>query len=209
MSESMLPDNDPARDELISRALSLGIQHSPDAPIHHLGKIILANSKTVNAHVVHAVEAIITDGKNIVMINRLNPPGEGKPALPGGWMDYKKDNIVETAEETAIREAEEETGAIVTNGKLVGQRVMNRPHDIRVARKDMPALNIKKGDVFMVSTQAVRFSVENVNALTLEAKDDAAPNSARFIPLKNLTYDYLGIPDHFDLIKQAIPEAFG
>ena len=51
----------------------------------------------------------------IVLIKRLNPPFRDHYAIPGGFVEYG-----ETVEQAATREAEEETGLIVGNLKLVG-----------------------------------------------------------------------------------------
>lgn len=77
------------RKEVVARALTLGITGTPDKPSHNLGKILLGNGQEVTAHVVHAVDPVITDGEDVVLINRKNPPGQGLPALPGGFMDAK------------------------------------------------------------------------------------------------------------------------
>ena len=83
MSGWMIDNSDLARWEIAGRAQKLGITGTPDQAAHSLGKITLADGRSVNAYVVHAVDPIITDGYEVVMINRKNPPGVGKPALPG------------------------------------------------------------------------------------------------------------------------------
>lgn len=203
MAGWMIDDNDPARQEIVRRALELGITGSPDQAAHNLGKITLANGKEVAAHVVHAVDPIITDGDEVVMINRKFEPGKGKPVLPGGFIDPTKGGGVESDIQAAAREAMEEVGIKLEGGTLIGTRNMNRPFDIRVAQKALPAYGIAEGDVFMVSTQAVRFDVPDLKATKLEAGDDAVPGSARRIKIATLTKDAVGIPDHYDMIQEA------
>ncbi|MDE2101344.1 MAG: NUDIX domain-containing protein [Patescibacteria group bacterium] len=203
MAGWMIDEKDPAREEIVRRAMALGIAGSPNKAAHNLGKLTLADGKEVTAHIVHAVDPIITDGDEVVMINRSREPGMGKPALPGGFIDPKKGGGVESAVQAAAREAMEEVGVALHDGTLVGTRNMNRPFDVRVAQKPLPEYGIAEGDVFMVSTQAVRFDVPDLKATKLVAGDDALPGSARRVKLSVLTRDSVGIPDHYDMIKGA------
>ncbi len=57
---------------------------------------------------VPTVDIIIEVGREIVLIKRKNPPYGW--ALPGGFVDYR-----ESYETAAAREAEEETGLVVTH----------------------------------------------------------------------------------------------
>jgi 8-oxo-dGTP pyrophosphatase MutT (NUDIX family) len=210
MSGWMIDNSDPARWEIAGRAQKLGITGTPDQAAHSLGKITLADGRTVNAYVVHAVDPIITDGYEVVMINRKNPPGVGKPALPGGFIDPAKGGGVESAIQAAAREAAEEVGVNLHQAKatLIGTRNLNRPFDVRIATNNSleEKYNIKEGDVFMVSTQAVRFDVPDLAKTKLVAGDDAAPGSARRVKIDSLTKDSMGIPDHFAMIEAAFPD---
>jgi ADP-ribose pyrophosphatase YjhB (NUDIX family) len=208
----MIDNHDPARQEIVGRAQGLGITGRPDKAAHPLGKITLANGRTVNAYVVHAVDPIITDGHEVVMINRKNPPGIGKPALPGGFIDPVKGGGVESAIQAAAREAAEEVGIDLhqATATLIGTRNMNRPFDVRVAANNglEEKYGIKEGDVFMVSTQAVRFDVPDLAKTRLVAGDDAAPGSARRVKIDSLTKDSVGVPDHMAMIEAAFPDRF-
>lgn len=210
MTKWMIDEKDPARLEIVERALKLGITGSPDKAAHALGKITLASGKIVHAHVVHAVDPIITDGEQIVMINRRNDPGMGKPALPGGLIDPAKGGGVESAVQAAGREAAEETGSDLRKCKaaLIGKRNFNRPFDVRVAIDNglYEKYGIKKGDIFLVSTQAVRFEVPNLSRTRLVAGDDAEPGTARRVDVKSITPETVGIPDHYDMIREAFRE---
>jgi 8-oxo-dGTP pyrophosphatase MutT (NUDIX family) len=212
MSGWMIDNSDLARWEIAGRAQKLGITGTPDQAAHSLGKITLADGRTVNAYVVHAVDPIITDGYEVVMINRKNPPGVGKPALPGGFIDPAKGGGVESAIQAAAREAAEEVGVNLHQAKatLIGTRNLNRPFDVRIATNNSleEKYNIKEGDVFMVSTQAVRFDVPDLAKTKLVAGDDAAPGSARRVKIDSLTKDSMGIPDHFAMIEAAFPDRF-
>ena len=212
MVDWTIDKSDPARLEIVERAKTLGITGTPDKAAHGLGSITLADGKVVQAHVVHAVDPIITDGHEVVLINRKNAPGKGKPALPGGFLDPTKGGGVESAVQAAAREAMEEVGTKLDDvpSVLIGKRNMDRPFDVRLAQNNglERAYGIKEGDVFMVSTQAVRFDVVDLGDMTLIAGDDAEPGSARRVPVKVLTPESLGIPDHFDMIAAAFPEYF-
>jgi 8-oxo-dGTP pyrophosphatase MutT (NUDIX family) len=210
MPSWMIEDNDPARLEIARRAKALGIPGTPDKASHPLGEITLADGNTVNAHVVHAVDPIITDGEYIVMIDRKHDPGNGKPALPGGFIDPTKGGGVESAIQAATREAAEEAGIDLekATAKLIGTRNMNRSFDVRIAANNAleEKYGIKKGDIFMVSTQAVRFDVPDLAHTGLIAGDDAMTGSARRVRIDSLTRDSVAIPDHFDMIDAAFPD---
>jgi len=60
------------------------------------------------------VDAIITDNGKIVLIQRQNAPFRGMWALPGGFVDEN-----ETVRHACMREAQEETGLIVTPQTLI------------------------------------------------------------------------------------------
>ena len=212
MTGWMIDNNDPARLEIVGRAQQLGITGTPEKACHPLGDITLADGRTVTAHVLHAVDPIISDGDEIVMINRKHDPGMGRPALPGGMIDPTRGGGIESAVQAAAREAAEETGSDLAKAKatLIGTRNMNRPFDVRVATSDEleEKYGIKKGDIFMVSTQAVRFDVPDLKQTKLVAGDDALPGTARRVKISSLTRDSVGIPDHYDMIVQAFPEQF-
>ncbi len=193
------------RETVVKRALELGITGTPDKAAHNLGPITLGNDETVTAHVVHAVDPVITDGKEVVLINRKNPPGKGLPALPGGFIDPVKGGV-ESAVQAAAREALEEVGIELQGGTLIGQRNMNRSYDVRTATTALPQYGINRGDIFMVSTQAVRFDVDDLSKTKLIAGDDAEPGSARRVIIADLTRDRMGIADHFDMIMQSTNE---
>lgn len=202
---SMIDQNDPARSQIVQLAKALGITGDPDRAVHALGPITLADGRTVNAHVVHAVDPIITDGKSVVMINRTLDPGAGKPALPGGFIDPTQGSGVESAIRAAAREALEEVGVKLNEGVRIGTRNMDRPYDVRIATGGFlkEKYGINDGDVFMVSTQGVRFDVADLSHTNLVAGDDAQPGSARRVEISKISRDTVGIPDHADMVHQA------
>ena len=202
----LMDEKDPMRAEIVSRAKALGITGDPDQASHNLGPVTLANGKTVTAHVVHAVDPIITDGKSVVMINRSHEPGAGKPALPGGFIDPTKGGGVDSAIQAAAREAMEEVGVELGEGIRIGTRNLDRPYDIRVAQGNglEESYGIKDGDVFMVSTQGVRFDVDDLSQTKLIAGDDAEPGSARRVDITDISRKTVGIPDHADMVKAAL-----
>lgn len=207
----LIDKNDPAREEIVKRAMQLNITGDPDKAAHALGGITLADGRVVRAHVIHAADPIVTDGKSVVMIKRLHEPDIGKFAFPGGLLDPKKGGGVETTAETAAREAKEEANANLHNikGVPVGKRRLNRPFDVRVAKGDglMEKYGIADGDIFMVSTQAVRFDVASFKGMKLKAEDDAEPGSAGPVRINSIKRGMLAA-DHYDILVEAFPEFF-
>jgi len=207
----MLDQNDPARADIVARAKRLYFPGNPDYAAHYLGRITLLGGHVAKAWVIHAADPVITDGKNVVLINRKNPPAAGLPSLPGGMLDPLPDGTVEDVIRASAREALEEAGIQIKDvkGHPIGMRNMDRPQDVRVAvNNDLKKYGIRQGDVFMVSTQAVLFDIPNLAAVALRAGSDAERNSARLVPIADLTRDNMGIPDHYDMIREAVPEAF-
>lgn len=206
----MIDKDSPTAKEIVQRALRLGITGTPDKASHFLGDITLADGRTVRAHVIHAVDPIITDGDAVVLINRTNEPRKGLPALPGGFIDPTKGGGIESAIQAAAREALEEVGVELDTDQatLLGMRNINRPFDIRVAGGDglKAKYGVSSGDVFMVSTQAVRFDVPDLSSTKLVAGDDAAPGSARRVKISDITRESMGISDHYDMIAAAFPK---
>lgn len=197
----MIDPADTARLEIVDNAKQLEI-NDPVNPSKNLGEVTLDNGQKVNSFVIHAVDAIITNGKSVVMINRKFEPGKGKPALPGGFMDPGEINV-----QSAIREAEEEAGIKLSSSQVVakGNRNYDRPYDIRIAKGKglLDKYGVGNGDAFIVSTQWILFKVDDLENKNLIAGDDAQPGSVRLVPIKNINRSYVGIPDHADMVQEA------
>jgi 8-oxo-dGTP diphosphatase len=111
-----------------------------------------------------AADAVIFSPDGIVLIQRDNPPFEGRYALPGGFVE-----IGETVEAAAIREAREETGLEIKILGLVG--VYSDPaRDPRGHVVSLAFLARGKGDLLAGSdARAVRiFSLEELPLLAFD-----------------------------------------
>lgn len=212
-STDFIKDNmliDPSlQQEIIGRAADGNFGNNPNRAVDSLGTLKMPDGREVHVHLRHASDAIILDDfGNVVLVTRRHNPGAGLKALPGGFIDPVRGNggtfVAVTA---ALREAVEETGI---NKQLLEQaqvvpldnRSYDRPFDIRVAWSDMPGTDIKKGDLFAVSTQA--FSVkttEDLSQVCLKAGDDA--KRVQVARLSSLTPDQFGIADHLPMIRAA------
>ena len=172
-------------------------------PAEYLGPITLPDGKTVSLYLRHAADAIMLDdcGQTIV-ITRLEPPGIGRLAIPGGFIDGG-----ESAEEAARREAVEETGisadllaSAVTIAVL--PRLYDRPGDIRVAYNNLVGTSIQKGDVMMIPTQGFCLKLPgDFTKLPLLAGDDAG--AVRVVKIAELKASEFAVPDHPVMIRQA------
>jgi len=90
------------------------------------------------------VDAVILYDGRIVLIQRKNPPFQGKFALPGGFVE-----IGETVEAAVVREALEETGLSIEIVKLLGvysdPRRDPRGHTVSVVYLSVGSGDLKAG----------------------------------------------------------------
>jgi ADP-ribose pyrophosphatase YjhB (NUDIX family) len=197
---------DPAAQHLvISRILAANLGNEPREAVHDLGPLDLPDGTRLHLYARHASDAIIMDHHDqILLITRINDPGAGKLALPGGFID-DINGTPETPLATAIREAHEETRiatSLLTQATAIGQRSYNRPFDIRAAWNDPPGTRIKKGEWFCVSTQGFCFIVPgDLRHLAIAAGDDA--NHAAVYSIASLNQADFAVPDHLPMILAA------
>jgi ADP-ribose pyrophosphatase YjhB (NUDIX family) len=199
--------------EVIRRAVDGNFGNNPDQAVHSLGTLTLPDGREAHVHLRHAADAVILDNfGHVILITRRHDPGAGLDALPGGFLDPVPGTggtiVAEKPITAALREAVEETGI---NKQLlerahvvpVGNRSYERPFDIRMAWGDMEGTDIKKGDLFVVPTQA--FSVrttQDLSQITLEAGDDA--KGVHVARISGLTPGQFGIADHLPMILAAV-----
>jgi hypothetical protein len=115
--------------------------------------------------------------------------------------------VAEKAATAALSEATEEAG--ISQRLLEGVRVIpfghrsyDRPFDIRMAWGDMPGTDIKKGDLFAVSTQGFCVKTpQDLSHLSLKAGDDA--EHVLVAKISSLTADEFGVADHLAMIRAA------
>ena len=198
--------------EIIRRAIDGKFGDNPNQAVHSLGSVKMPDGREVPVHLRHAADAVLLDDfGHVVLITRKHNPGAGLKALPGGFMDAVQGidevTVGEKAATAALSEATEETGIgkrLLEGAQVIplGHRSYDRPFDIRVAWDDMRGTNIKKGDLFAVSTQG--FCVKTTQDLSqesLKAGDDA--KHVLVAAMSTLTPDEFGIADHLAMIQAA------
>ena len=200
---------DPCLQAEIARRCQDG--HFPDEPkavANDLGLIELPDGQHIRTWLCHAADAVLLDDLGqILLITRLHDPGRGKRALPGGLLDRLPGGI-ETSRHAALREAMEETGIsaeILTQAEVtqLGHRCHVRPFDIRQAWNNLPGTPVRKHELFTVSTLAFRVKLQgDLRYMPLRAGDDAT--SLNIVPAKQVTREELAVPDHLDMIRNAL-----
>jgi len=209
-TETLIAGNMVVQTALQSRltglVLAAGLAAQPGVPCSHIGRIELPDGTERGLFVRHAADAVLTDaGGNVVLITRVHPPGAGRLAIPGGFLDMVG-GACEDVVMAARRELGEETGIaaeVITAAALmgVGRRRYDRPFDLRVAWNDLPDTAIRKGDIFMVSTQPVYFRTSaDLMRVELTAGDDAS--TARVMRIAEIDDETLGIPDQRGMIEE-------
>jgi ADP-ribose pyrophosphatase YjhB (NUDIX family) len=199
---------DPAlQAEIVARCVAGNFGDEPDAVAHALGEVILSDGTRRRAHIRHAADAVLLDGfGQTVLITRLQNPGRGKLAVPGGFMDPVGDGV-ESSLTAALREAVEETGIspdTLTQAEIsqIGHRMYNRPFDIRSAWNNVPYTDIRVGEFFLISTLGFRVKLRgDLRDFCLQAGDDAG--AVGVFEIASLTREQFAVPDHLDMILAA------
>ena len=118
---------------------------------------------------------------NIVLIRRKHDPFMGQWALPGGFYETGQ----ETTKQTAQREANEETGAVLEEGMLKLLGVYDKPG------RDPRGSVISIAYYYVVPYEGL-----------LKAADDA--DLLRVFPLKNIPYPLAF--DHDEIVRDYLEE---
>jgi 8-oxo-dGTP pyrophosphatase MutT (NUDIX family) len=211
VKDNMLTDPS-LQQEIIKRAIDGNFGNNPPQAVDSLGSVKTPDGREVRVHLRHAADAVILDDfGHVVLITRKHNPGAGLDALPGGFMDPVQGvggaTVAEKAATAALREATEETRIskqLLEGAKVipVGNRSYDRPFDIRVAWGNMPGTDIKKGDFFVVSTQAFCVkTTQDLSRVPLKAGDDG--KGVLVARISSLNPDQFGIADHLPMILAA------
>jgi 8-oxo-dGTP pyrophosphatase MutT (NUDIX family) len=194
--------------DITSRVLRAGLPDRPNHLATHLGDYTLPDGTSRPLFVRYAADAVLTDAaRNIVLITRRYKPGAGQLAIPGGFIDLVN-GAPEDVVTAARRELHEETGIdpdLIEAATLtgIGWRRYDRPFDIREAWSDIPDTGIRKGDLFMASTQPVYFrTAADLTRTRLAPADDAT--GARVVSMAALDPKNLGIPDQFGMLEGVV-----
>ena len=113
--------------------------------LHHARRI--STLRVVTTHVIPCVGAVIMDpAGRLLLIRRGHEPGKGLWSIPGGRIEPG-----ESDEAALVREVREETGLVVTAGRLIG--AVRRPAgasgavlDIRDYAADVTGGTLVAGD---------------------------------------------------------------
>lgn len=194
--------------EIAARCQAAMTLDEPVSVATDLGLLRLPGGDEVRVWQVHAADAVLLDDLGqIVLITRLHNPGQGKLALPGGMLDATETGV-ESSLHAALREAAEETGLSTDDLRTatmtqLGHRRFQRPFDIRRAWNNLPGTLIRQGELFTVSTLGFRVRVRgDLRDFALKPGDDAT--AIKILPACDVSPQSLAVPDHLDLIKDAL-----
>ncbi len=193
-------------------------QESPGAAGHDLGKIETADGE-FRLIARHAVDLVVIGERrrSVLLIKRSFPPGAGKWALPGGFIDQG-----EAPADAALREAQEEAGLIsglcrrsgISAGQLArrlealppwrySRRFDIRSTDWLAAPIKLGAkVTLRPGNLMAVTTQPFVLRLPEIDVSALSSGDDAAGIAVR--PVCEIERRELGVGDHHAIILGAI-----
>jgi 8-oxo-dGTP pyrophosphatase MutT (NUDIX family) len=208
--DTLIADHMVVQPDLQARLAALitaaALPDAPGVPCSFIGPVALPDGTSRRLFVRHAADAVLTDpGGHIVLITRVNPPGAGRLAIPGGFLDMVG-GACEDVVAAARRELLEETGIAreIAGGATllgVGWRRYDRKFDLRVAWSDISDTDIRQGDIFMVSTQPVYLRTNvDLKSVTLRAGDDAG--AALVMSIAEIGEATLGIADQSGMIAE-------
>jgi 8-oxo-dGTP pyrophosphatase MutT (NUDIX family) len=169
-----------------------------------VGEAINDHGKTVSVHIVPSTDAIVSDGKSVVLISRTKVNPLQRAQLPGGWVDHTDPDPISAA----LRELKEETTIDLFNetykGHIIRPLKVSSKGDFRTAYEDLPERKINKGDVFLVATQPVRIEISTSLMASFNPKGEDDAEWAGVVPLSKLDDGSVNVYfRHLQMIKEA------
>lgn len=134
-------------------------------------------------------DSVVVQAGHVLLVKRRAEPGKGLWALPGGYVNAKKDKTILDA---AIRELREETGIKVPEKVLRGSIKDSRVFD-DIGRSD-------RGRIF---TQAFYIGLSDGEWKLPKVKGSDDAEKAEWIPLSQVKSNEL-FEDHFDIIQSFL-----
>ncbi len=128
-------------------------------------------------------DAVVNCCGHVLMIRRRSEPGKGLWALPGGFVNAKTDESLQSA---CLRELREETGLKVPQPVLIGNIKDSRPFDA-----------IGRSSRGRTITHAFYIELTDKTLPKVKGSDDA--DKAKWIPLSKVRSDEC-FEDHFEII---------
>lgn len=135
-------------------------------------------------------DAVVVQSGHVLLIERGQPPGVGKMALPGGFL-----NPDETLLQGCLRELEEETGLVIGDHKV--PQFLKAQHTFDDVHRSPRARIITTGFLFELMPGPL---------LTVEGRDDAA--KAMWVEIAALRTDEM-FSDHAFIIRKLLNKAKG
>lgn len=205
--DHMLADKN-VQAQIMARCQALCVADNPARIADDLGLLDLPDGTRTRVWMLHAADTVLLDDHDqVALITRLNNPGRGKLALPGGLLDATE-NGPELSLTAALRETIEETG--ISSNRLaearitqLGHRRTVRPFDIRQAWNNLPGTPVCQGELFTVSTLGFCARLAgDLRDIPFRAGDDAS--SIEILYAHAVLPENLAVPDHLELIHAAL-----
>lgn len=148
---------------------------------------------------INTADAVVIQSNHVLVVERNINPGKGLLALPGGHLD-----VGETLLECAIREAHEETGLKIVNGKKAEQ-----------ITKDILRMSVKASKLFdhperslkaRVITQAFLFSLDDTKALPSVTPQASEVKRVFWMPIGEALAHTEWMEDHWHILNWAVSQ---
>lgn len=136
-------------------------------------------------------DAVVEQNKQVLLVRRGDFPGKGLLALPGGFLDVKKDYSLRDA---AIRELKEETKLSDDRGEIPAGRLGSFIRDDQTKVFDAPDRDLRG----RVVTHAYRFDLPDGPQYVVKGSDDAV--DAQWYPIGPALDSREFYADHYHIL---------
>ncbi len=148
---------------------------------------------------INTADAVIIQSNHVLVVERLQYPGKGCLALPGGHIELN-----ETLMEAAIREAYEETGIMIATGKKAEQITKDILRmSVKASRTfDYPERSLKA----RVITEAFLISLDDTKALPALIPQQNEVKRTFWMPIGEALAKTNWLEDHWHILNWAVSQ---